>query len=154
MSAWVARVRGDDGVATFSFIVILILMMSGIAFTMFLGRVVLLGTAVNSAAEEGARAASLEQTTFHAERIGTSAVEFNLSTSREANVPCQNLSIGFETADDGDGNLRPGSHVTTGVSCTVYLSDLTWATFLPGTFTASATATERVDIFRGTEPGS
>lgn len=107
------------------------------------GRVASAQSKVVTAAEAGARAASIERTSGQAR---TSAAQVAVATLRSGNVSCNpdvSTSTGGFTVPVG----QPAS-VTTTVNCTVTLGDLA-VPGLPGSRTFTSTATSQLDTYRG-----
>ncbi|GGW97818.1 TadE/TadG family type IV pilus assembly protein [Streptomyces noursei] len=105
-----------------------------------LGRLADARLVVADAAHQAARAASLARTE-HVARI--QAARAAAAALREAGTTCTSPSVLVTT-----GGLTPGAHVSTKVSCTAGLGDLTH-TGLPGHVRLAGTAFSVVDTFRG-----
>lgn len=119
------------------------------AFMLFVGLVIVGGRlaiahqAVQSAASDAARAASIARTQTSADRAATSAAV--------SSVASQHLECGAPriTADTSGFRSRPGTPatVTVTVSCRVPLADLA-VPGIPGSRTVTATAHSPIDTFR------
>lgn len=110
----------------------------------FAGRVSHLDAAVQRAASEASRAASLEGNPEMAEQAAIDAVNANLESKA---VPCTDLEVSTDTSD-----FVPGGSVFVEVRCVASMSDVALLG-VPGTRTFVATSTEVVDRFRGGVPG-
>lgn len=107
------------------------------------GRVALAQSKVVTAAQAGARAASIERT---AGRASMSAAQVAAATLSSGNVSCS-PSVATSTGGFAVAVGQPAS-VSTTVTCTVDLGDLV-VPGLPGSRTFSSTATSPIDRFRG-----
>ena len=95
--------------------------------------------AVQRAASEASRAASLEFDQTSAVDAATATVAANLQTNQ---IVCSELETDVDVAD-----LAPGGQVTVTVRCVAAMSDLALLG-VPGKRTMSATSIEIVDRFR------
>ena len=98
---------------------------------------------VDSAARDGARAASIARSAATAERDGRAAAERALA---DRDLSCWQLDVAIDTTD-----FRPGGTVAAEVTCSVDLADLT-GLGLPGSRSVSSRFVEPVDLFRGVTP--
>ena len=132
--------RGDGGAVTSEMAVVMVAFVAGfLMLVVYAGRVGQAGNDVRSAAQEAARAASLQGNPTRAEEAANDVAASNLTTS---GVACANgLSVATDTS-----NLVPGGFVTVTVSCTASLSDVA-SLDVPGSRTYTASATEVVDLF-------
>lgn len=145
---WLWRFHNNqDGDGSGGLIILTIMTLVGMFVIVFAGRLALTASAVTASAEDGARAGTLQQTVASAEGIAQSTTRNSISSM----VPCEGLEIGVDAPADGDdpAALDRGGWVQVTVNCNVAVSDLSFASFLPGSLTFSHTARERVDIFRG-----
>lgn len=134
--------RGDDrgsGVVELPIIAALVVLPL-IALVIFVGRVHAANTGVESAARQAARTISIARDPSAAVTSARSQAE---TTARAGSTRCQSMSFDHQVG---------GERVTVTVSCTV---DLSQATLLPvpGTWTASATATDVLDRHREVSGG-
>lgn len=110
----------------------------------FAGRVSHLDAAVQRAASEASRAASLEGGPESAEQAAIEAASANLESTA---LRCTDLSITTDTSA-----FVPGGSVEVEVRCEASMSDVALLG-VPGTRTFVATSTEVVDRFRGGTSG-
>jgi Flp pilus assembly protein TadG len=115
-------------------LVVLLLLVAG------LGRVSEARNAVDEAAHDAARAASIERGEALARQRGTQLARDDLAASR---VSCLAATVTVDVSD-----LRPGGTVSATVICTVSFSDLLLLR-VPGAKTIASTAVEVVDFHRG-----
>lgn len=109
----------------------------------FVGRVTMARQSVESAAAASARAASLAR---NANEARTSAVTMATATLANQDVNCSSISA---TVDTSGFRIDVGqaASVTTEVTCTVALADLTLAG-IPGSMTITSTGTSPLDTYR------
>jgi Flp pilus assembly protein TadG len=107
------------------------------------GRRYLAGNAVDDAAREAARAASLERDPGAARTQGLQAANQALA---DQNLHCTSLAVDVPTAAFTT-TLGTAGSVTVSVDCTVDLSDLTLPG-VPGTVTVHSSFTSPVDPYR------
>lgn len=105
----------------------------------FAGRVSQAEAAVQRAASEASRAASLEFDTASATEVAEATVAANLASSQ---VVCADLETDIDVHD-----LVPGGRVSVTVRCVAPMSDLALLG-VPGQRTMSATSIEVVDRYR------
>lgn len=105
------------------------------------GRLVDARAQVDAAARDAARAATFTRSAGAARTESLAAAKSRLAGG---GVTCRSLDVVTDTAA-----FQPGGAVTTTVTCTVDLGDLTLLR-LPGTKAISATAAEPIDVFRST----
>lgn len=94
---------------------------------------------VDAAARDAARAATLARTPAGARTDALAAARARL---RAGSVTCRTLDVSTDTAD-----FRSGGAVTSRVTCTVDLGDLTLLR-VPATRTISSSASEPIDTYR------
>ncbi len=137
------RSRSERGSAPIELLILtpVIVMLVGLA--LYAGRTATIKQDVISASRDAARAASVRQFPGPATTDGRAAAERTLA-SRD--VSCSTLAVDVDTSD-----LSPGGAVTSTVTCTVDLSDVTGLLGLPGSVTIEASSTAVVDRFRGGE---
>jgi Flp pilus assembly protein TadG len=107
------------------------------------GRLVLARECVDAAARDAARAGTIARSASAAHADATRAADIRLA---DAGVTCRTLDVNVDVTD-----FRPGGTVTTTVTCTVDLADLTLLG-VPGRRTITSTAVETVDTLRGVSP--
>jgi hypothetical protein len=109
-------------------------------FVVFCGRLADLRLRVDDATHQAVRAATMArssgQASAEAQSIGRAAL-------RQAGVTCRDLAVATQL-----GSLRPGQPITVTVTCHIGLSDLALLG-IPGSTTATSTATAVVDRWRG-----
>jgi Flp pilus assembly protein TadG len=110
-------------------------------FVSALGRLSEARNAVDEAARDAARQASIARQAGQAQQLGTQRALDDLATDR---VSCRAPSVAIDTT-----NLRPGGSVTATVVCTVGLGDLLLLR-VPGARTIASTAVEVIDLHRST----
>lgn len=135
--------RSERGSTSIEAAIVIPAVMIFILLMVAAGRVALAQSKVVTAAEAGARAASIERT---AGRARSSAAEVAAATLRSGNVSCS-PNVSTSTGGFAVPVGQPAS-VTTTVTCTVGLGDLA-APGLPGSRTFTSTATSPIDRFRG-----
>ncbi|WP_338595488.1 TadE/TadG family type IV pilus assembly protein [Saccharopolyspora sp. SCSIO 74807] len=113
-------------------------------FVVFCGRLADSRLRVNDAAHQAVRAATLARSTSQANSDAHATAQAALS---QAGLRCQDLGVSARLA-----GLQPGSTVTVTLTCPLGLSDLAMLG-VPGTTTATSTASSVVDQWRGTTPG-
>jgi Flp pilus assembly protein TadG len=115
------------------------LFMMLISLVAFTGRMTQARSAVDGAARDGARAASLARSARGAAIAASQAVDGDLSGAQR--VRCATWSI-------STSGFAPGGQVTVSVRCTVPLRDLALLR-LPGSMTLTASYPAPVDRYRG-----
>jgi len=138
------RERGDAGSAPVELAVVVPLLVMLLLFVVLCGRLVSAQLDLDAAAHGAARAASIARTPAAAE---AAARRTALDTLAARGVTCRQPQVTVDT-----GGLRPGGVVTVTVACTVPLADLTLLG-VPGSRTASATATSPMDRWRSVALG-
>lgn len=133
----------DEGSISLEFVIlapVFVLIVMGLIFT---GRVALAQQAVDGAAADGARSASIARTQGEASSAASSTVQSRLG---EQGLSCVPVSVSANTAAFGS---RPGDAgtVTVTVSCRVDLSDLS-APGIPGSKVLTSTKSSPLDTFR------
>ncbi|MEZ5230279.1 MAG: TadE/TadG family type IV pilus assembly protein [Acidimicrobiales bacterium] len=138
LAQWRSDERGS--VATEFAIVMAAVLLGFVALTIYGGRVVQAENDVRSAAQEAARAASLEGTPAAADAAARSVAVANLSRS---GVSCPTPVVAVDLARFG-----PGGDVTVTITCTASFGDVgSLGVADSRAFTASAT--EVIDRYRG-----
>jgi Flp pilus assembly protein TadG len=131
---------GERGSAAAELVLVTPFLFLLLLFAVAAGRLVQARLAVDGAAQQAARAASLARTPAAA---SAQAQEVGQAALAGQPVTCDPAVI---TPDTGD--FMPGGEVTVTVSCTVHLSDLSLLR-IPGTETITATFTAPIDVYRG-----
>ena len=108
-------------------------------FVSALGRLSEARNAVDEAARDAARQASIARTPGQAQQLGIQRALDDLAAER---ISCRASDVAVDTT-----NLRPGGSVTATVVCTVGLGDLLLLR-VPGAKTIASTAVEVVDLHR------
>ena len=135
--------RTDSGSASMELVLITPAVLVLLLLTVAGGRLVLARERVDAAARDAARAGTIARSPITAQSDATRAADTRLA---EAGVTCRTLDVNVDVT-----NFRPGGTVSTTISCTVDLSDLTLLG-VPGTRTITSTAVETVDSLRGVNP--
>lgn len=137
------RVRGDSGSAAVELVLLTPALVAMLLLVVMGGRYAQARADVDAAARDAARAGSIARGPDSAAADGETAARARL---HEGDVTCRTLQFVLDTAE-----FRAGGSVTSTVSCTVDLGDLTGLK-LPSSRTFTASFTEPVDVYRGTEP--
>jgi Flp pilus assembly protein TadG len=111
-----------------------------LVLVMLAARVSQAGAEVQSAAAAAARAASQQATPDGASQEGTAVAQASL---RDAGVSCTPWDVDVDTSA-----MVPGGSVSVTVRCTAQFSEMTLLA-VPGSRTFEHTATEVVDVYRG-----
>lgn len=107
------------------------------------GRTVLTHQALESAAADAARAASLARTPAQAQTNAVQAAQVSVANQH---LPCHGTTVTLDTTALSKEAGQSGS-VTARVSCTLSLSDLS-VPGIPGSRVLSATESSPVDVYR------
>jgi len=134
------RWRAADGSVSTELVLLTPILLVLLGFVVFAGRLGGVQQRVLSAADEGARAASLRGEADAGRSAAIAAVEANLG---DAGLECVDLAVEVDT-----GDFRRGGHVTVTVRCAVGLDDVVFAG-LPGSRAYKASSTEIIDLWRG-----
>jgi len=134
------RWRATDGSVTTELVLLTPILLVLLGFVVFAGRLGGVQQRVLSAADEGARAASLRGNPEAGRSAAIVAVEANLG---DAGLECVDLTVEVGTDD-----FRRGGHVTVTVRCALGLDDVVFAG-LPGSRQYQASVTEVIDLWRG-----
>jgi Flp pilus assembly protein TadG len=114
-----------------------------VGLIIFAGRVTIAHQAVESAANEAARAASIARTQGDAGRDATSSARTSLTNQK---VNCRSVRVTVDVSDFDQPVGTPGT-VTATVTCRVDLSDVS-VPGVPGTKTVTATMSSPLDTYR------
>lgn len=131
---------GDRGSVTVELVVLSPLLILLALLVVGLGRLAEAKLVVDDAAHQAARAASLARSPQVARVQAASAAQAILDRHRAS---CAHLALTVDTS-----HLRPGGFVTTQVTCSAALTDLT-GLGLPGHRLVTASFTSSVDAHRG-----
>lgn len=146
LGAWWRRQleeRGERGSTSIEAAIVIPTVMIFILLMVAAGRVALAQSQVVTAAEAGARAASIERSSGQAR---SSAAQVAAATLDSGGVSCS-PNVSTSTGGFAVPVGQPAS-VTTTVTCTVALGDLA-VPGLPGSRTFTSTATSPLDTYRG-----
>ena len=135
--------RGERGSAAVEFVVIGPALLLIFAVVLFAGRVAVAGQAVQSAASEAARQASIARS---ATAAGPAARETAARTLDQDGVRCSTTTVQVNTAGFAAPVGTPAS-VTARVSCQVSLRDLAFPG-IPGQRLVTGEATSAIDTYR------
>ena len=135
--------RGEAGGASVELVILTPVVLSLFLFVVAGGRLADARAKVDGAARDSARAASIARSPGRARSEGSAAAESRLTAG---GVECRELQVDTDTSA-----FRAGGRVTSTISCSVDLGDLTLLR-IPGRRTVTATATEPVDFHRGIRP--
>lgn len=130
--------RGDSGPLEAAILVPVLLL--AFALVVVFGRVTSAASDVEHAARVGARAAVAAQSPAAAAARAEAVVAGSLADS---GLSC------VERAVSVSGSLQPGGRMTVTVRCVATLADVARYGLLPGARTLTASATEVVDVHRG-----
>jgi Flp pilus assembly protein TadG len=138
-----ARLREDRGSEAVQAAIVTPLLVAFLCMAIAAGRLVVCGGKIDAAAEDAARAASIERTTAAAQSAADTAAAKSL---HDQGITCASEHVAIDT---GGLSVPVGQvgyvHVT--VQCTVSLSDLLLPG-APGSRTLSSSFTSVVDAFR------
>jgi Flp pilus assembly protein TadG len=114
-----------------------------VALIIFAGRVAIANQAVEAAAAEAARSASISRTQGQAQSTASTAAATSL---RNQHVACVSQQVGVDASGFSSPVGTPAK-ITATVSCVVNLSDLS-VPGVPGTHTVAATMSSPIDTYR------
>ncbi|MFI5953353.1 TadE family protein [Cryptosporangium sp. NPDC051539] len=134
----------DDGSIAVEFAILLPAFVLLIAVAAVIGRQTVAQTAIEGAAHDAARAASISRTAATAQARGTAAANDVLDAQ---GLHCDPVTVTVDTRQFARPVGQPAS-VTAVVSCSVAFSDIA-VPGLPGNRTLSATFTSPLDLYRG-----
>lgn len=132
----------DEGSASLELVLLTPAIVALLLLVVMGGRYAQARADVDAAARDAARAGSIARGSDSAATGGEAAARARL---QEGGVTCRTLTVALDTAE-----FRAAGSVTATVSCTVELGDLTGLR-LPASRTFTATFTEPVDVYRGTQ---
>jgi len=136
--------RGERGGAAVEIVVVAPLLILMLFFVVGLGRLGTAREAVDGAARDGAREASIARDTNDAI---TTAQQVATDTLAEKKVSCSNPNVDVQFAPK-PGQLTAGGTVKVVVDCTVQNGDVAFPG-MPGTKTMRGESTAVVDTYRG-----
>jgi Flp pilus assembly protein TadG len=125
-------------------IVMFVWLLGCVALVVFAGRVAQAEGDVQSAAQEAARAATLQGLPNTAQDTAEQVANDNLT---ESGVAC----TGGPAVQVDISDFTPGGYVTVTVTCTANFSDIAYLN-VPGTRDFQSTATEIIDVYRSENP--
>ena len=137
----VIRAMGEHGGAAVEFAIVAPVLIMMFLFIFGLGRLATAREAVEGAARDGAREASIARTAGAAD---STAKQIVADTLIDKKVSCSNRQVTVDT-----GNFRPDGTVTVHVACTVANGDIIMSG-LPGSSTLHSDFVAWVDKYRGT----
>jgi Flp pilus assembly protein TadG len=145
-TAWRARLAEDRGSEAIQAAIITPLLLAFVCMAIAAGRLVLSGSKINAAAEDAARAASIERTYSAAK---SAAGETAATSLDDQGLKCASRNV---SVDAGGLTVPVGQvgYVTVTVTCTVNLSDLLLPG-APGSKTLTSSFTSVVDAYRSRE---
>jgi Flp pilus assembly protein TadG len=133
------QARNERGSATAELVILTPLLILLLLFVVALGRLAGARIDVNSAAAQGARAASIARSPAVAAASAQQTASAALSSQH---ITCAHLDVSVDT-----GDFVPGGSVAVTVSCAVNLSDLT-GLHMPVTETVANRFVEPIDTYR------
>ncbi|MET7621937.1 TadE/TadG family type IV pilus assembly protein [Streptomyces sp. NPDC005408] len=142
-ASWRARLREDRGSEAIQAAIVVPLLIAFLCMAIAAGRLVISGSKIDAAAEDAARAASIERTYGAAKSAASEAAARSLN---DQGITCASTSV---SVDAGGLNVPIGQvgYVTVRVTCTLDISDL----LLPGTpgsKTLTSSFSSVVDAYR------
>jgi Flp pilus assembly protein TadG len=114
-----------------------------VGLIIFAGRLAIAHQAVEAAAAEAARSASISRTHGQAQNTATTAAATSL---RNQHINCVSQQVGVDTSGFS-AQVGTPAKITATVSCVINLSDLS-APGVPGTHTVAATMSSPLDTYR------
>lgn len=135
--------RGERGQVSAEMAILIPMLVIMISMIVAGGRIAQAKSAVSTAADAGARAASLERTAGQARSAASEVAQATLANNR--------LKCGGQVTTDASGFSVPvgqPAQVSTTISCSVTLGDL-FVPGLPGSWSLSASSAQPIDIYRG-----
>lgn len=143
LSTWWARLRSDRGSEAIQAAIVTPLLIAFVCMAVAAGRLVMSGAKIDAAAEDAARAASIERTHGDATSAASSAAARSLD---DQGIKCASKSV---SVDASGLNMPTGQvgYTTVTVECTVTLSDLLLPG-APGSKTLTSSFSSVVDAYR------
>lgn len=137
-------VRGEDGNTSLQLAILTPALLLVLTLAIATGRLVVASGAVDQAAADAARAASIARSGPDAQRAATQAAG---STLASEGLQCSTLTVLVDTAGFSVP-VGQSANVSATVTCVVDLTDVA-APGLPGHLTETSTRTSPLDVFRG-----
>lgn len=137
------RLRDDRGALSLEAVILFPVLILVLLLVVALGRIGSANNAVDAAARNAARAASLERTGGSASTAGQQMAH---SVLNQQGLQCTSTSVSVSTAGFSAQIGEPASTTAT-VTCTVRLSDI-GLPGLPGTKTMTSSFTSSIDSYR------
>jgi Flp pilus assembly protein TadG len=141
MIAWLRR---DDGNAAVELAPVAVIFILFLGLAIMVGRVIGDGMAVQAAARDAARQASIARTPGQAQAAALASAQ---ATLRSDGLKCT-PQVTVDTAGFSVPVGEP-AQVSATVTCTVQLSDLTAVPGMPGSRTMRASFSSPLDLYRG-----
>ncbi|RBQ21187.1 pilus assembly protein [Spongiactinospora rosea] len=141
--------RSERGSASAEAMIAITAIMLVLLLAVATGRVVIAGAAVEAAARDAARQASIARTGTQATSRARAGARDSL---RSQGVPCTSINVQVDTTRFATPVGRPAS-VSATVTCVVPLADLAFPG-LPGSVVRRAKSTSPLDPYRGRSLGS
>lgn len=138
-----SRVRDERGSAVIEAVIGVPAFMLFVGLIIFAGRMAIAHQAVESAANEAARSASVARSQGAARSDATTSVRTRLTNQK---VNCRSIRVSVNTADFDRPVGTPGS-VSATVTCQVDLADVS-IPGVPGSKTVTATVSSPLDTYR------
>lgn len=135
--------KGERGSATLEMVILAPAMLLIVSVIIFGGRVALAGQAVQHAAEDAARTASIARTQGEADQTASAAARSALS---QQGLECSTVRVSVDTSGF-NAPIGTTGMVTATVECPVRVGDLA-IPGLPGTRLVEATARSPIDAYR------
>ncbi|SJM55895.1 TadE/TadG family type IV pilus assembly protein [Agrococcus casei] len=134
--------RDDNGSATVEIVILAPVFLMVLLLIVGLGRIQMAGNSTESAAGNGARAATLQGDQASADNAAEQAVRDSLTSN---GINCQQLTINLDTSAV-ENQLGQVGTVTVDITCVVSLSDIS-VPGLPGNYTLNATGTSPINPY-------
>lgn len=144
--AWRARFRSDRGSEAIQAAIITPLLIAFLCMAFAAGRLVTSGSKIDAAAEDAARATSIERTYGEATAAASSAADRSLD---DQGISCASTSVSVD-ADGLNAPVGQVGYATVTVRCTVTFSDLLLPG-APGSKTLTSSFSSVVDAYRSRE---
>jgi Flp pilus assembly protein TadG len=145
MSTQPQRLSSDAGSSAVELCIFAASIFALIAIIALGGRIMIVGDAVQSAAAEAARAASISRTEGEAQ---TAAAGGAAAIFANSDLTCAATSVRVDTAGFS-APVGTAATVTATVECEIALDDLMLLPGLPGSHRISSTMTSPLDTYRG-----
>lgn len=143
MRSWLSRVRDERGSASVEAAVGLPAFVLFVGLIIFGGRTATTHEAVESAAADAARSASIARTSSQAQEDAKNAAQASLANQQ---IHCLSVDVGVDTSDFSKPVGEPGTVAVT-VQCRLDLADLS-VPGVPGDRVVKATMSSPLDTWR------